>query len=175
MSGLFAIRSSNWGLYHDPGIESLLTQWNNADPLLTSLWLEESVVTSSLSVMDQTPRVAFSDVHGAIKVNFSPFHKLEASIYRAGNSLTSQFDAQNVPGELQAHTLMLTRDEYEWTNWASRVRHSWVIGSRSALAFYAKGSWHNSNYLYLGAQQEFDPTQEDVRSLAQQINVGATG
>ena len=172
VTGLFAVRSSNWGLYQDPGIESLLTQWNNADPLLTSLWLNESVGSSTLSVTDQKPRVAFSDVHGAVKVDFSPFHKLELSLYRAGNQLTSQFDAQNVPLELPTHTLMLTRDEYEWVNWAGRVRHSWVVGSRSALAFYARGSWHNSNYLYLGSQQEFNPDETDVRSLSQELTAG---
>ncbi len=163
-AAMLAVRTSVWDVYQDPGVASLLRHWDSVDPLFASIWLQEEVNTSSLGVHRPQPSVAFSDAHAAVRLHLSPFRTLYASAYRAGNHIASELLAVNSDNPDNLDRLILTRDDYDWTNWASQVRHSWLIGARSIGTLEVQGSWHRSQYTYHALQDSTEPlvTPEDV-------------
>lgn len=153
-----AVRTSNWNVYQDRSVQSLLENWNNIDPFLTSLWSGESVTPSTLNKHSQTPLVSFSDIHFASRLNLTPFHKLQGSVYRASNRIESDLIATNDLLSAPEDLFVITNDRYSWLNWAGHVKHSWLLGSRSALSTQLKGSWHNSRYSYRASNESIDDT-----------------
>lgn len=153
-AAMAAVRTSLWSLYRDPGVSMLLRDWNAVDPMLASLWVGERVTSGSLGPLRQRPDVAFSDAHGALRLHLNPFHVLHASAYRARNQLGSELAAVNMDAPTGPDHLILTQDDYDWTNWAAQVRHSWLLGARSVVTTQAQGSWHASRYGYLALHQD---------------------
>ncbi len=145
---MLAARSSLWDVYRDPGVEDLLRRWNAVDPLLAALWIREDVNAASLGQRLHRPDVAFSDVHAALRLPLTPFRTLYASAYRARNRISSELTAVNADAPSDPDRLILTRDDYDWTNWAAQVRYHWLIGARSIASVRAQGSWHASRYVY---------------------------
>src|SRR5690606_23938002 len=115
---MLALRHSVWDIYQDPGTQSLLQHWKVTDPQLTALWLDQEVTSVSLSEFLSQPRITFSDAHAALLLPLSPFRMLRASLYRAGNHVASELGAFNQGLSPEADNLMLTRDDYDWLNWA---------------------------------------------------------
>ena len=64
--------------------------------------------------------VAFSDLHGAARLELDPFHTLSAFIYRGHNEIDSEFltaGARPPSGAAEGpRRFMLTRDWYHWTS-----------------------------------------------------------
>ncbi len=148
---MLALRASAWDLYRDRGVETLLQNWHRIDPFLASRWLRESVTTASL-VQRPRPSVGFSDAHAALRLHLSPFRTLYVSAYRARNHITSDLTAVNADAATTEDRLVLTRDNYDWVNWAAQVRHSWLLDARTTAAVQVNGSWHDSHYAYHAIQ-----------------------
>ncbi|HMB93547.1 MAG TPA: hypothetical protein VKP65_22025, partial [Rhodothermales bacterium] len=147
-AAMLAVRSSVWGVYEDAGVSSLLRRWNTVDPLLASYWVGDPVTSASLDHHSRQPAVAFSDVHASTRLHLSPFRVLHASVYRARNGLSSDLAAVNPGSGEDADQLLLTRDEYDWANWAGQVQHHWLFGARSMGTVQVQASRHASHYLY---------------------------
>ncbi len=147
---MVAARRSAWDVYRDPGLSSLLRHWSAVDPLFASAWLGERVSRATLTAIGYEPRVAFSDVHAAARVHLSPFRVLHASAYRAGNHIAADLSALNADSPADADQLFMTRDDYDWENWAGQVRHSWLLGARSIATLHVLGGLHASSYTYGG-------------------------
>lgn len=167
-TAMVAVRSDLWSTYQDPGIASLLRRWNRIDPLLATIWTPHDVHRGSLRFVDHQPDVGFSDAHAAVRMQLSPFRTVHASAYRARNRLATDMTAVDAPAPGGEGLLLLTNDEYDWTNWAAQVRHSWLLGARSVGVVRASGSWHTSRYTY---RSLFDPIdgvsdEEQIRRAA---------
>lgn len=144
-----AFRSSNWDVYQDRSVQSLLEAWNGIDPLLTGIWSRKTVSLNSLIKHDQTPLVSFSDLHFGTRIKFNPAHSIHASLYRASNRLESDLIATNDLGATSLNDLfVITDDKYSWLNWAGQMRHSWLLDSQSVLSTQFASSWHTSSYSY---------------------------
>ena len=165
---MVAARTSVWDVYQDPGVESLLRHWNQVDPILASIWVQEEVNTASLDLHRHQSDVAFSDLHAAARLHLSPFRTLHVSGYRASNNIASELLAVNADQAAAPDLLILTRDDYEWTNWAGQIRHSWLIGARSVGTFQVQGASHRSRYAYLSVRASTDPltTPEAIERAA---------
>ena len=158
-----AVRSSVWSVYHDSGFQDLLGGWSAVDPTLAALWQSPSRTSSTLMRQHQEPRVAFSDVHAAARLNLSPFQVVYASFYRGSNYLaTERATVSEMTDEAGATTnqFMLIRSDYDWLNDAAQVRYSRLFGSRSVATFHARGSRHASRYDYFSARDQADAFAE---------------
>ncbi len=149
-SAMAAARGSVWSAYRDPAVASLLENWHAVDPLVAPTWVDhyQGAEESVLTVRD--PTVQFSDLHGAVRLNLSPFRTLYASAYRARNRLASEFASSRSGEAFAAARLMLTHDVYDWTNWVGQIRHSWLLGARATFSTQLSGSWNESRYDYFG-------------------------
>ena len=168
-AAMLAVRSSVWGVYEDTGVASLLRRWNTVDPLLASYWVGAAVTSASLDHHLRQPVVAFSDVHASARLHLSPFRILHASLYRARNHLASDLAAVSTSEE--ADQLLLTRDEYDWANWAGQVQHHWLLGARSMGTVQVQASRHASHYYY--GSTRLDAEALTTPEAVQQAAVGA--
>lgn len=159
---MVALRKSMWGVYQAPGVESLLRQWNHVDPVMASLWIQQDVTDTSLGVDQHNSDVAFSDLHAAARLQLSPFRSLHASAYRAGNQITSDHIALNTDHTTGQDVIVLTRDDYDWTNWVGQLRHSQLLGARSVGTIQVRGGWHASHYAYRGLREGIEDGTEGV-------------
>ena len=155
-SFLAAFRTSNWDVYQDRSVQTLLQQWNALDPLLATFWAGEPVSSTSFNKHSQQPSINFSDLHLAGRLKLSPYQNLSASMYRADNRLASNLIAYNQLDDGINDLFILTQDRYSWLNWVGQVRHSWLLGAKSLLATQLKGSWHNSSYSYEALNNPID-------------------
>ena len=167
-AAMVAFRSSVWDVYRDPGVESLLRHWNQVDPILASIWVQEEVNTASLDLHRHQSDVAFSDLHAAARLHLSPFQTVHVSGYRASNNIASELLAVNADQAADPDLLILTRDDYDWTNWAGQIRHSWLIGARSVGTLQVQGASHRSRYVYFSVRASTDPltTPEAIEQAA---------
>ena len=164
-AAMIAGRSSIWGAYRDPAVSSLLASWQEVDPLAAPESFAQYPSAEETVFTLRSPDVQFSDLHGAVRLQYSPFRTLYASLYRARNRLVSDFaSARSFPSYGEGH-LILTRDRYDWTNWVGQARHSWLLGARAALTTQIAGSWNDSRYGYHGL---YDSTGafEDLEALS---------
>jgi hypothetical protein len=172
--GMLAARTGLWTVFRDPGLENLLDRWNAVDPILAGIWIDEDVNTTSLISRRHVPDLAFSDLHAAGRINLGPFHSVYASAYRARNQIASELSAVNSDSPFDPDRLVLTKDDYDWTNWTAQARHAWLAGARSVVTTQVRASRHTSRYLYLSAHaalpsgasaQEVEQAVADLRTV----------
>ena len=153
-------RISNWDVYEDQDVRSLLVGWNEVDPLATSFWVRREVTDATLEPLGGQPDVQFSDIHLGTRYKISPFHTLTGSLYRTTNNLSGAqgFIAQQpLDDPLNEDFVLVTQNDYSWLNWAGQLRHSWILGARSVLSTQFKGSSHNSRLGYRAILEEVTP------------------
>ncbi|ARA94142.1 hypothetical protein AWN76_013915 [Rhodothermaceae bacterium RA] len=163
---LAALRTSVWEVYRDPGVQTLLESWNTLDPVVGSLWLGDPVSQHSLTLYRQTPRVAFSDAHLALRLHLDPFRILTASAYRGRNHLAAEQTALNADDAGGEDQLILTDDAYDWLNWAGHVGFSRLLGPRSIVTLTVRGSRHTSQYAYHALRHAGDDLDDPARRRA---------
>lgn len=167
--GMVSLRSSVWDVYRDPGLESLLDRWNAVDPILAGIWIRQPVSATSLTSRRHLPDLAFTDLHAAGSTDLGPFSRLHASAYRATNRIGTELAAVNAPAAAEEDRLVLTRDDYDWTNWAAQVRHTWLSGARSSVTLQVFGSGHSSSYRYLSLYDDVPAGTEDVEPFVTEL------
>ncbi|HLT45931.1 MAG TPA: carboxypeptidase regulatory-like domain-containing protein, partial [Rubricoccaceae bacterium] len=149
-AGMVAARTSAWDVYRDPGLSDLLAGWDAPDPLLLSGMAGYPVVLEGVGFQLSTPDAAFSDLHAAGHLRLSPFRTLHVSGYRARNRLGGAFAAYRPETPFAPTHLLLTRNDYDWTNWAGQARLDGLIGARATYSAQATGGYHESRYDYRG-------------------------
>ena len=167
---MVAARKSNWGTYEDKDVRSLLTQWSDIDPLITSFLVRQPISVDAIRQLDHDVDVDFSDLHFASRFRFNPFHMTHASLYRAVNDLGSSQSVFHASSGDNAPFVLLSQNGYSWLNWGGQIRHSWLVGARSSLTTQVRGSWHESSLNY---QAYFDEQDQPVLtdSLANYLEV----
>ncbi|ACY46959.1 TonB-dependent receptor plug [Rhodothermus marinus DSM 4252] len=147
-AALVAFRRSVWDLYQEPGLRTLLRQWNTIDPLMAARWLGEPIAREGLQAYHWTPRAAFSDLHVAGRVQPDPFQTLHIAVYRGTNRLEAGQQTRYAAAGADSARLILTEDAYRWLNEAFRLRYDRLPGARVLLGLQLRGSWHASSYRY---------------------------
>ena len=156
-----AVRTSNWDVYQDQGVQTLLSRWNAIDPLLATFWTGEPVNSNTFNRHTQLPNIRFSDVHLASRFSLNTYHTLSGSLYRASNHLASELIASNQSGAADTDLFIFTEDSYSWLNWVGQIRHDWLMGARSVLSTRVKGSYHSSGYAYDAFKDPIEPNPSD--------------
>lgn len=149
-AAMVAARGSVWGAFQDPAVNALLDSWTAVDPLVAPTSFADYPPHDETELTTKSPGVRFSDLHGGVRLNLSPFRTLYASAYRARNRLVSDFASSRSGSMGNTGRMMLARDEYDWTNWVGQIRHSWLLGARATIATQLVGSWNESRYGYYG-------------------------
>ncbi|MDQ7041533.1 MAG: TonB-dependent receptor [Rhodothermus sp.] len=147
-AALIAMRHSIWRLYQEPGLRTLLRQWNAIDPLMAARWLGEPVASEDMQAYRWTPQARFSDLHVALRTQFDPFQTLHVSAYQGTNRLAAGQQTRYVIAGSDSARLLLTHDLYQWLNRAFRVRYDRLLSARALLDLQLRGSWHASRYRY---------------------------
>lgn len=177
VSGMIAARTALWDVFRDPGLENLLDRWNAVDPILAGIWIGEEVTTSSLISRRHIPELGFSDLHAAGRMQLNPFHTAHASVYRARNRIASELAAVNSASSTELDRLFITKDDYDWTNWAGQIRHAWLAGARSVVTTQLRASSHASQYRYLSLYDGLprDADDADVRAAEDELRARLRG
>ncbi len=159
-TGLLAVRHSLWRLYQEPGLQTLLRQWNTIDPLMATRWLGEPIAAPGLQAYHWTPDATFSDLHAALRVRPDPFQTMRFSAYRGTNRLQARQQTRYAAATADTARLIVTHDAYRWLNEAARLRYDRLVGARTLWSLQLRGSWHTSTYRYRareGSAPQQDP------------------
>jgi hypothetical protein len=155
-----AARVGMWSVYRDPVLENLIERWSSLDPVLTGAWNSSGfAAASSLQSESASPTSQFYDLHGAARLEISPYRYLHVSGYHGSSSLGaslvlaspeggpqydpgsgggSNFAGRNRPGGMQR---VPTYDRYEWSNTVAQARYQWLAGARadaSVRGYYSR-------------------------------------
>lgn len=171
---MVSFRTSVWDVFRDPGLESLLDHWNAVDPILAGIWINEPVTVQSLTARRHLPDLRFTDIHGAARADLGAFSTLHASAYRATNRIGSELAVVNSEGAFgsdESDVIMMTLDDYDWTNWTGQVRHTWLAGASSVVSTQVKASGNTSSYRYHSIYDEVPAgtNSGDIDSVATEL------
>ncbi len=144
---LAAGRTSTWDLYRAPSLHALLDARTALDRPLTPAWTDQPVNGDGPLRQRKSPRVRFSDLHGALRQSISPFQQVYVSGYH-GNTRLETDVATVVPNGDASDRLLLSRDRYDWTNTVLQGRYEWVASSRVTGTAQIWGSWHDAHTFY---------------------------
>jgi hypothetical protein len=144
---LVAGRTSTWDLYRAPSLHALLDARTALDRPLTPVWTDQPVNGDGPLRQHKSPRVQFSDLHGALRQSLSPFQQVYVSGYYGHTRLETDV-ATAVPNGDAPDRFLLSRDRYDWTNTAVQGRYEWMLSSRVIGTAQAWGSWHDAHTFY---------------------------
>jgi hypothetical protein len=145
---MVAARQSVWGLYREPALNDLLTEWNAVDAFLASRLLGRTVHAADLEPHRSQIGVTFSDMHTAARLHLDPFRTVYASGYRGTNEIGADYRSALL-GTGDAARAITTEDRYDWSNQGGQVRMEWLMGARAIGTVRLHGSRHTSRYEYL--------------------------
>lgn len=143
-----AARTSVWDVYRASSLHTLLNARTALDRSLAPTWTDASLTDSSPpSSRPQVPHVDFSDVHGAVQQSVSPFQQVSVSGYHGRTRLGTNV-ATVVSGGDNEDRVLLSQDDYDWTNTALQGRYEWMASSRVTGSAQLWGSWHDAHTFY---------------------------
>ncbi|MEM6782513.1 MAG: carboxypeptidase regulatory-like domain-containing protein [Bacteroidota bacterium] len=151
-----AVRQSLWGLGRageDAGLRTLLRDWGTADPVFTSLWLDEAVHREALAPASFRPTITFTDAHAAARLRPDAFTTLHVSAYGARNHVDADRSVLRTEAT-GTSDLLGFRDGYDWRNGAAQLRATRLVGARTVIGAQARAAHHRSGYAYRFARSE---------------------
>ncbi len=159
-------RTSVWDAYRSPALHDLLKTRTTVDRSLTPAWTREGLQNGGPVRQRRSTNAQFWDVHAALRQEITPFQQFSVSGYRGQTRLGT--DVASVLPEGETDRLLLSQDEYDWTNTAVQGRYEWLVGSRVTGAVQAHGSWHESDTFFgvrrdsLRTERAPDPPAERI-------------
>lgn len=170
---MVAARRSMWGMYQDPTLNGLLTEWNAVDAFLASRLLDRDVYASDLERQQSEIGVSFSDLHAAARLHLDPFHTVYASGYRGTNEMGADYQSA-LFGKGYGTQEVGTQDRYNWGNLGGQVRMEWLMSAQAAGTVRLHGSRHTSRYEYLaGAKNAKAPAVPDEDNAVNEVGAEA--
>lgn len=149
---MVAGRSSIWSLYREHSLDQTLRDWNQVDPILMGQLARSDLQTGEVPEYDLGDRgssVGFSDLHGALRLEFPGFRTLQASFYRGTNDVSTELITTDWGGYGESPTRhFYTRDAYAWSNTAGQLRLDWLLGDRASMQLRGWGSRHELDHAY---------------------------
>ena len=151
-SGEFMVagRTSYWDIYQYGTLNNLLQEWNNVDPLLSETAFPSLNSDQALFLPHQHGSdVSFSDLHAATSISINPFHNIFASVYHGTNEVGSDLLTSEEANVTEGAYILLTQDNYKWTNTTGQIRYNWLIGARALGMVRVRNSLHTLSHIYL--------------------------
>ncbi len=147
---MVAVRSALWDVYRAGSLNQVMQDWNAVDPALTAQFLTQPYGGSVYTPRDQSPSIAFSDVHLATRLQTGSFSRLYVSGYRGSSALATDLvaDVRSTQTPAEPDHLLLTRDRYAWNNTNGQIRYEWVAGPRLLASARLRGSRHTMSHDY---------------------------
>jgi len=147
---MVAVRGALWDVYRAGSLNQLIRDWNGVDPALTAQFLRQPYGGAAYTPREQTPEIAFSDIHLATRLQTGVFGRLYVSGYRGSNTLATDLvaDVRSTLTPPDPAHLLLTRDRYAWDNSNGQIRYEWVGGSRLLASVRLRGSRHTMSHDY---------------------------
>jgi hypothetical protein len=134
-------RTGLWPWYAPGALSRALTAWNAPDPVLMQRLVapgsHDSLGARQYRVAASDLGVSLLDVHGATRVDLSPFRQLDASVH-LGRSGVDALTTAAVPGGAS----MMGSDDYAWDTRTGQLRHRWLIGTRLTHSVQLYASRH---------------------------------
>ena len=171
---MVAARQSLWSVLHPQSLSTHFTRWSAPDLfLLETLAPPPLVETEPLYpplrfVADSLGRnthgsnrlqdeFRFSDIHGAVRVAFSPEKSLYASLYRGDNGFGSvdSFTPGSALNPAQSTAPASFTSRYSWSNAMGQMRYESVIGKAS---FASVGGWASQFDLSQAFERDYRPS-----------------
>ncbi|MEX0661341.1 MAG: carboxypeptidase-like regulatory domain-containing protein [Balneolaceae bacterium] len=145
---MMAVRTNLWDLYKDPALSQMMEEWDQIDPLLANLHLENENALDYSPTLQQAD-VGFLDTHFAASYEPGPFSRLNGSIYFAENNLGSDLLSENRTNQ-DAPRYLYASDSYEWSNLAGQLSWEQLVSPRldiSAKVGYSQNQFGHQNIL----------------------------
>ncbi|MEM7786555.1 MAG: carboxypeptidase regulatory-like domain-containing protein [Bacteroidota bacterium] len=161
-----AVRRSLWDVVRPGALDAALRAWNDVDPVLASRVAGTDPSILAFDAHRHGSEVAFTDLHGAARVQVGPLRSVQASAYHGASDIATDLFASGVAADAQTPTaLLLARDAYEWSNTAASVRADALASPRWRLHSQARLSRHSLLHRYdtvdgLGAGLDGDEPTE---------------
>lgn len=145
---MFAGRTSVWNLYQSNTLDNLLQNWNAVDPLLTSTVLGAPTDAFQFTPHRHGSEIGFSDLHATGLIEINPFHKVLLSFYQGKNNMASELLTSESAQSEGTDFIMLSRDQYQWHNTTTQIRHEWLLGARILGRLRLRNSLHTLGHNY---------------------------
>ena len=143
-----AARFNYWDLFKEPGLEQTLREWDDLDPLITSLLLDSETNPSLYEPREHTSNVRFHDLHLATRYKINDYKTLSSSVY-VGSNLVSTDLLRQSPADEPSLRYLYARDEYRWNNFMGQVSYSQLVSSRLDLNTQVSYSSNRLRHRYL--------------------------
>ncbi len=176
---MVAVRTNIWDLYEDPALSQIMSEWDQIDPLLANLQLENENAFDYSPTLQQAD-VGFLDTHFAASYEPGPFSRINGSIYFAENNLRSDLLSENRTNS-DTPRYLYASDSYEWSNLAGQFSWEQLVSPRldlSAKVAYSQNQFGHQNILStsntlpifpeseIGLNERIElPTQVDENSI----------
>jgi len=157
---MFAGRRSLWSVLHPQSLATHFTRWSAPDLFLLQTlappplvetdsppshthsirFVPDSLGAGALSGNRLQDEFRFSDLHGAVRVAFSPEKSLYASFYRGSNGFggVDALAPTFAQGPAQTTQTASFTSRYSWSNAMGQMRYESIIGKAS---FASVGGW----------------------------------
>jgi len=143
ITAMGAGRMSLWQLYQPGGLSDLINTWSVLDPALTAAQLSDGdrLPGAGFEGQQTRPTSRFYDLHGAVRVAFSPTKHLYVTGYRGRSELGTDL-VTDPPAEEETELVALqtsqrdpvrvpASDQYDWSNTVAQARYETALSPRS--------------------------------------------
>ena len=142
---MVAGRTSVWDTYRAASLHDLLRTRTALDQPLTPSWVG-TALDDGAATQRRATHVRFTDLHGALRQDLTPFQTLSASGYWGDTRMGT--DVASVGPGSGARRALFSQDRYDWSNRGAQLRYDWLAGSRVTGRLQLWGSRHASHTFF---------------------------
>ncbi|GIV59917.1 MAG: hypothetical protein KatS3mg043_1006 [Rhodothermaceae bacterium] len=176
-----AVRAGPWAAYQPAALRRTLRRWSTPDPfvLLAPLRRYQDIDPdffreTLLLDPDPEPRLAFSDLHAALRWHPAPLRTLYASFYRGRKRLAGDLFPDAALREsfalVNTQGLVTVEDTYDWAGGTGQVRYDAVLGGPTLWSVQARAGHYRFDHDY----QFFEALALDIDEARVQLGGPAT-
>ena len=173
VTAMVAGRVGLWDLMAPPSLQATLESWSRPDPFLLTASLAAEDYTPAASDLSDlldaraNPAVRLSDLHGAVRIRFSPLRSLHASFYDGRQALGGGVLSRELRAQFQEDSAPFTVvDDYEWRNALGQIRYDAVLGSRTLASLQLRASRYRLDHNYRTLDSLLVVVQNETARLA---------
>ena len=169
-----ALRTNYWDVYQDQTLYQTLNDWDNIDPLIASLHLDEEVNATVYNQAMHESDINFLDLHLAAKYKPDPFSSIKTSFYLADNYLQTNVLNENL-ADSEMPKFLFAGDSHSWNNLAGQITWNTFLTPRIDLlvqAGYSENRFEHQNLFGTGDVSPFLNTRSGIAFESSSPDVG---
>ncbi|SHG15887.1 Outer membrane receptor proteins, mostly Fe transport [Fodinibius roseus] len=143
-----AARSNYWNVYREPNLENTLRRWDDLDPLMTNLLVNEENDAALYEPLEHNSDVRFYDVHLASEYEIDSYKTLSSSFYVGENDVSTDMLRQALPSN-DIPEYLYAQDAYHWNNFMGQATYSQLVSPRLDMSTQLSFSSNQFNHRYL--------------------------